>query len=95
MVFTRALKARINQMEETIKAAHGNDPILGMAAEAVTLTYLDAMRCSMLVLKGQANNSDAERVQGLADRSLRRFVLPTALRAKESPPNRPRSGLAL
>ena len=62
VVFTEALRSRIQLMEDKIKADLDEDPILGMAAEVVAVTYLDAMRCEILALSGQEYQTDAEHI---------------------------------
>ncbi|QEG00191.1 hypothetical protein Mal15_42600 [Stieleria maiorica] len=74
IVFTKAMMARLQGIEDKIKAEHVEDPILGLMAEVVAISQLDAMRCVMLVLNGHENKSDADHIQKLADRSVRRFV---------------------
>ena len=44
-----------------------------MTAELVAVSYLDAMRCSLLAAKDYENRTDAEHFQRLAARAIRRF----------------------
>ncbi|PAY19096.1 hypothetical protein CKO51_13285 [Rhodopirellula sp. SM50] len=74
VVFTKAMTAKLQVMEDRIKADHDEDPILGMMAEVVAVSHLDAMRCALLALNGSENKTDADHIQGLAGRSLRRFT---------------------
>ncbi|QDV87361.1 hypothetical protein [Planctomycetes bacterium TBK1r] len=74
VVFTKAMMARLQGIEDKIKADHSEDPILGLMAEVVAISQLDAMRCAMLALNGQEKKTDADHIQKLADRSVRRFV---------------------
>lgn len=73
LVFRQALEAKMDSLEVNVKKDQARDPILGMAAELVAISYLDAMRCSLLAAKDYENRTDAEHFQSLADRSLRRF----------------------
>lgn len=72
-ILRQALDAKISRMKESIKVDQTRDPILGMTAELVAVSYLDAMRCSLHAAKEYENRTDADHFQGLADRSLRRF----------------------
>ncbi|QEF97906.1 hypothetical protein Mal15_19520 [Stieleria maiorica] len=74
VVFSKAMTAKLQVLEDRIKADHVEDPILDMMAEIVAISHLDAMRCALLALNGHESKTDADHIQRLVDRSVRRFV---------------------
>ncbi|QDV42202.1 hypothetical protein Enr13x_20470 [Stieleria neptunia] len=68
-----AMGQKLAEAESALAGSNGSGPVDKMAAEAVSLAWIDCLRCQLMVLKASHSNRDERYLQGLADRATRRL----------------------
>jgi len=74
LIHVKSIHSKAEQLEADLRKRVGEDPLLKMHAEIVVVSYIDAMRCTLLAAHRYDTKTEAEHFQRLADRSAKRFT---------------------